>query len=297
MKDSWTSFIRIKPDWDISEPLEPIKQHEHQALLEMNHVAVEERSDFKNYLEADGFPIPNSRDREFFFGDKDYEYWVCGLSDYFLLQQVCKDEGVPFNQDLAYADLGAASGRVVRHFIANHRKAKEFWGIDLNRNNIDWMRKYLPKNLNCFQNTSLPHLPLPDASLDMVSAFSVFAHIEDFEQAWLYEIRRILKPGGICVISFYGERLWHELDGDHFIYRWLFDHNNHILNWDIKEELFQSPMPKPRVAFTFDERQPNRPSVFFSDSYIHDSFGRAMEVRKIIPRAHVFQDVVVLRKE
>ena len=41
-------------------------------------------------------------------------------------------------------------------------------------------------------------LPLPDASVDLVSAFSVFEHIEDAE-FWAAEFDRILRPGGwIC---------------------------------------------------------------------------------------------------
>lgn len=41
-------------------------------------------------------------------------------------------------------------------------------------------------------------LPLPDASVDLISAFSVFEHIEE-DAFWAAELDRILRPGGwIC---------------------------------------------------------------------------------------------------
>ena len=38
-----------------------------------------------------------------------------------------------------------------------------------------------------FQNHSIPTLPLPDASIDLITAFSVFTHMEGMETAWLME--------------------------------------------------------------------------------------------------------------
>ena len=47
------------------------------------------------------------------------------------------------------------------------------------------------------------HMPAPDASADMVSAFSVFTHLLHAE-TYLYmeDIRRVLRPGGKLVFSF-----------------------------------------------------------------------------------------------
>ena len=54
------------------------------------------------------------------------------------------------------------------------------------------MRLLGPTNLRIFQNTILPHLPIEDNSLSLVTAFSVFTHIDDLDLAWIAELRRIL---------------------------------------------------------------------------------------------------------
>lgn len=46
-------------------------------------------------------------------------------------------------------------------------------------------------------------IPRPDDSLDMVCAFSVFTHLQHHETyLYLADIRRALKPGGVCVLSY-----------------------------------------------------------------------------------------------
>ncbi len=65
---------------------------------------------------------------------------------------------------------------------------------DINRRHVDWCNLHLPRSIRVFQNTSLPLIPLPEGAVDLVSAFSVFSHIEAFDTTWLMEIRRVLAP-------------------------------------------------------------------------------------------------------
>ncbi len=44
------------------------------------------------------------------------------------------------------------------------------------------------------------HLPFADASFDVILALELIEHIQD-QHAFASEIKRILKPGGICIIS------------------------------------------------------------------------------------------------
>lgn len=43
-------------------------------------------------------------------------------------------------------------------------------------------------------------LPYPDATFDLVTATEVIEHLEDFRQV-VREIHRVLKPGGVCILS------------------------------------------------------------------------------------------------
>ncbi len=51
-----------------------------------------------------------------------------------------------------------------------------------------------------------PPLPFEDASLALVYSISVFSHLDEHHQdQWLGELRRVLKPGGVALLSVHGE--------------------------------------------------------------------------------------------
>jgi len=48
----------------------------------------------------------------------------------------------------------------------------------------------------------LPPSPLPDGQLDLIYAYSVYSHLdEEAHDRWLDEFRRILRPGGLLMVS------------------------------------------------------------------------------------------------
>ena len=104
-------------------------------------------------------------------------------------------------------DFGCASGRVLRHVACQQDRA-EPWGCDIARNNVEWISTHLPRSIRVFQNTIFPHLPVEDRFFDVICAFSVFTHIDDFEDLWLLELRRVLRPGGIAFLTIHSERSW-----------------------------------------------------------------------------------------
>ena len=55
----------------------------------------------------------------------------------------------------------------------------------------------MPPSVRCFLNGFVPTLPIPDQHFDVITAFSVFTHIDELESSWLLELRRVLKPGGL----------------------------------------------------------------------------------------------------
>ncbi|MEA5557590.1 class I SAM-dependent methyltransferase [Nodularia spumigena] len=93
-------------------------------------------------------------------------------------------------------DFGCAAGPMLRVLHTN-RPDLELWGCDIDPLAIDWCRRHLPTTLRLFTNTTAPHLPIPDATFDLIYAGSVFTHILYIADAWLLELARILKPGGI----------------------------------------------------------------------------------------------------
>ena len=77
-----------------------------------------------------------------------------------------------------------------------------YTSTDVDEELIDWLKKNIPDG-EYFTNNYDPPIHVPDNQFDVVFAVSVFTHIPlDHQQAWLLEIRRILKPSGIAIITF-----------------------------------------------------------------------------------------------
>jgi SAM-dependent methyltransferase len=60
-----------------------------------------------------------------------------------------------------------------------------------------------------------PPLPFEDASFDLVYSISVFTHLdEEMQDAWLNELKRVLRPGGILIITVHGLNARKGLSGE-----------------------------------------------------------------------------------
>lgn len=238
-------------------------------------------------VELDTWPLPLTADREGYYGPHHFSYWASGYRDARLLQECCVRQGV---EPRDYLDFGCASGRVIRHF-ATHVPGVNVTGCDINRRHVDWVADHLPPAITVFQNHSIPTLPLPDASLDLISAYSVFTHIEAFETAWLMELRRILRPGGIAWITVHTERTWQQMQPGWPLYKAMSRHP------DFKPHLTErTDLPQDRVVFRWRQNQSYTSNVFYTREYLRRHWGRVFEIVEDHHRLPGFQDVLVLRK-
>lgn len=77
-------------------------------------------------------------------------------------------------------------------------------GTDIDDEAIAWCRAHLPW-ASVGTNAAQPPLPYTDASFDLVYALSVFTHLDEtHERQWLGELRRIIAPGGTCLVTLHG---------------------------------------------------------------------------------------------
>jgi SAM-dependent methyltransferase len=120
-----------------------------------------------------------------------------------VLQQV----GFEFEAGQAVLDFGCGCGRTLRWLIERLPQAR-WHGVDVDVEAIEWCRSHLAGGeFAC--GSALPPLPFADATFDLIYAISVFTHLnEDFQQAWVAELERLLKPGGVLLLSVYGESVW-----------------------------------------------------------------------------------------
>jgi SAM-dependent methyltransferase len=80
----------------------------------------------------------------------------------------------------------------------------EWQGCDPNAAAIAWAREHLPGARFALSDTE-PPLPYPDASFALVYAISIWSHFDaGAALRWLGEIRRVLEPGGLLMLTAHG---------------------------------------------------------------------------------------------
>ncbi len=111
-----------------------------------------------------------------------------------------------------WLDFGSGSGRVAREALRSTR-VEEFWGVDVDRPAIEWDQRYLRPGRFVAIDPD-PPTQLPNGYFDVVYAISVFTHLDETSQlAWLQELGRVLRPGGLLVASTHSEMIAHGTPG------------------------------------------------------------------------------------
>lgn len=127
-----------------------------------------------------------------------------------VLNMVDRHGGLADGRPRDILEWGCSSGRVLRHFLDLSPTAN-CWGCDIDAWTIDWASGHLSPPLRFFRSTTSPTLPIESNSFDLVYAISVFTHLSDHFDAWLMELRRILRPGGFLFASINDEHVWERL--------------------------------------------------------------------------------------
>lgn len=97
------------------------------------------------------------------------------------------------------ADWGCGMGRVLRHLPDTY----QLTGFDYNKTAIDWCAKRFPR-VAFARNELMPPLPAAPARFDALYALSVFTHLSAAaHEAWIAEIERVLRPGGLFIGAFH----------------------------------------------------------------------------------------------
>jgi SAM-dependent methyltransferase len=160
-------------------------------------------------------------------------------------------------------DFGCGPGRTLRHFVGEAERA-EIWGADINRTSIANLERTLCPPLHALRCEADPPLGLEYASFDLIWAISVFTHLTDNSLAWLLELQRLLKPGGLLIATYIGR-----------------GHS---------ELLAREPWDEDRIGMNvlFHNQGWDRggPMVLMSDWWVREHWGRAFEVLEIAPELH-----------
>jgi SAM-dependent methyltransferase len=100
-------------------------------------------------------------------------------------------------------ELGCGVGRLLRH--APPSAVVRVVATDVDPRALDWCRVHLPEADYHLHGTVPPIASLPAMTFDLIYAHSVFTHIPlERQAAWLEEMRRLLRPGGLLAATFLG---------------------------------------------------------------------------------------------
>ena len=230
----------------------------------------------------DFLPIPHRNNREGYCGDDHARYWLTGLEDY---DKVVAALARTSTTGHRLYDFGGSTGRVFRHFFCQERSF-EVWTSDFKVANFAWNQRYIPSEVRIFLNGFYPPLPIPDEHFDVITAFSVFTHIDDLESPWLLELRRILRPGGLLYVTIHDDAYWEVMSESV-----LTAIRNSPNGYNVTSA---SPFPDERTAFHFTEEGYYSCNVFHPHEYIHREWGRFFDIVDVRPRDHQSQCVVLM---
>ena len=120
------------------------------------------------------------------------------------IYQALEAAGFEPPSDLGLLDFGCGVGRVTR-FLADLFPSARIVGTDVDREQIAWARRHLAGLAEFLVNRPHPPLPFPPQSFHLAVALSVFTHLSrEMAREWLSELARVVKPGGILVVTLMG---------------------------------------------------------------------------------------------
>lgn len=110
------------------------------------------------------------------------------------------------DEALSVYEWGCGPGRIIRHLPAVFGKGSAIFGSDYNRETIEWCKKNIPR-VEFTLNELEPPLNYSGEQFDLIYCISVFTHLSATTgRQWADELFRVLKPGGILVITNLGEQ-------------------------------------------------------------------------------------------
>ncbi|WP_293903690.1 class I SAM-dependent methyltransferase [Phenylobacterium sp.] len=153
----------------------------------------------------DGRPMPPAELVVLVSGPSRIWFSERGRSDAAMFADLAARHGVDVAAGIGVLDFGCGAGRIARWLApAVIAAGGRFHGSDLNPKLAGWCAANLP---GAYATNGLqPPLALGDGAVDLVYAHSVLTHLtEATARAWLAEIARVLRPGGLALLTFHDE--------------------------------------------------------------------------------------------
>jgi SAM-dependent methyltransferase len=241
-------------------------------------------------------PVPPRRLRARAGAAGAYEFVEGGRQAASELAAVLVSAGRPLAQVCSALDFGCGSGRVLPHLAALAPDCA-CTGCDVDQVAVEWARSHRP-GLRWSLSSFAPPLPFAAESFELVYSISVFSHLDrGLQDQWLRELRRVLVPGGVALLSVHGPHAFEA-----------FRARRVRSSWCPAEVFTRAPLGSEEFVFVPYVRTlwnvGELPGVgrayglaFHGPDYVRRSWGRELQVVEVRERALTdWQDVVVCVK-
>lgn len=214
-------------------------------------------------------------------GATGYNYHNNGATDFMRFSKLAERHGVDI-RTASVLDWGCGCGRLTRYFLSS---GTDVSGIDIDAENIAWCTANL--HPQAFHVTDLaPPTRFADGTFDLVIANSVLSHLTlDSTRKWVDEVHRVLKPGGLALLSYHGD---FSLAG--------FCSKTEDFVRKVAASGFNADIKAQEVNDVISDPEYYR-HTFMTDAFAIDMFSRRFKVEQRVPGlVSRFQNLAVLRK-
>lgn len=184
-------------------------------------------------------------------------------------------------EQIRILDWGCGCAGVGRYFINSPNF--EYHGVDIDFDNIEYCKTTFADKRATFSACSLmPPMDYEDGSFDVIFGISVVTHLSEANHlAWLKELRRLIRPGGIVVLTVLGlqsiAKYMHLLESREFVDRgFAFFTNSNAIGKIIGVEDYYG-------------------TTFHLPQYIFSKWSEYFNIEKYVASGFSHQDVAVLR--
>ena len=185
-------------------------------------------------------------------------------------------------------EWGCGCGRILRH-LPPSPAPRRIYGFDIDQEAISWINENMPW-VETSRTDGLPPLPYADASFDLIFNHSVMSHLDAFYQdAWLGELRRTLRPGGIATLTVHGRHAF-QIFLDSFP------------PGALARTMHAANLRSQGIVFIKADQWTGHFPAFYQNSfndvsYIFDQWAHFLDVVCYIPRGALnYQDLIVLQR-
>jgi SAM-dependent methyltransferase len=224
----------------------------------------------------DGLPLPPGRLIRVVAGTDEIAWFLeGGRRAATSMRAILAEHGVTLEDLGAILDFGCGVGRVMRQWRTLEGPALH--ATDYKPELVAWCSANLP--FGTFRVNPLDGpVEYPDASFDLIYAFSVFTHLTPEGQTfWINELSRVLKPGGHLFLSTHGEHYVPQLSPR-------------------DQQRFRSGQ---LVVHRSRRAGSNACAAFHPESYVRRELARDLDVIAFVPEGALgnpWQDAYLLRK-